>query len=418
MSTSMKEAALTYARRGWAVFPLHSPLGKGCSCRKGAECSSPGKHPRTDNGLKDASTDDAQVSEWWSRWPNANIGIVTGERSGLLVVDLDDHGHGSGAASLQELSSRYGAVPSTLTARTGSGIHLYFKHPGKAINNSVRKIGAGIDVRCDGGYVVAAPSRHASGQVYGWIDPERALADVPVWLLEGMATQVAAKEGSPTTRKSERSDSLLHEGKRNDGLFRIACELRGQQAMDEVQLRPVLHEMNMQLCVPPLPTSEVDSIVQSACKFPAELGSSKKPKRADDNPLHWFPVSVRSWLGDQDLAVMSDTQTGQYMWLMVYAWQRGGFLPADSNKLWKLAHAPSKRAFERERAVVLAEYEEVEINGERLLKNPAMVERWTKTYGAWMAKKKAGEASAAQRALLRQQKKEAEEGEPATNENN
>lgn len=418
MSTSMGEVALSYAKRGWAILPLYQPLGKGCSCPKGAECSSPGKHPRIQCGVKDASADLAQIVAWWSRWPNANIGIATGECSGLLVLDIDNHGNRAGEVSLARLADEHGGVPRTLSVKTGGGVHLYFRHPGSTVGNSIGKIGPGIDVRSDGGYVVAAPSLHISGRHYEWLDPEHELADIPMWLLNRMISPLAANDGLATTRTSSRSSSILSEGARNNGLFNIACELRGQQAMDAVQLKAVLREMNRQLCTPPLDDSEVDAIGLSACKYPAELGSSKKPKRAEQNPLYWFQFNVRSWLGDQNLAVMSDAQTGQYIWLKAYAWQRGGFLPADKNKLWKLAHASSKRAFERDCDLVLAEYEEVDMDGERLLKNQAMVEEWTRSYAAWQVKVQAGQASAAQRALERQQLRDTSEPPRTTTANN
>ena len=83
-------AALDYGRRGWAVVPLHTLTGDGCSCGR-LDCSSPGKHPRIKTGADHsaASTDAEQISQWWSLWPDANIGLVTGRRSGLLVVDVD-----------------------------------------------------------------------------------------------------------------------------------------------------------------------------------------------------------------------------------------------------------------------------------------------------------------------------------------
>src|SRR4051794_10601547 len=79
-------AALSYAVVGWPVLALHTPTRDGgCTCRR-ADCSSPGKHPGTRHGHRDASTDPAQITVWWTRWPNANVGVRTGE---LIVIDLD-----------------------------------------------------------------------------------------------------------------------------------------------------------------------------------------------------------------------------------------------------------------------------------------------------------------------------------------
>ena len=83
------ELALTYARRGWPVLPLHIPLGPSlCSCQQ-KDCKSIGKHPRVPNGLKDATTDLNIIQCWWEKWPRSNIGIVTGSLSKLIVVDVD-----------------------------------------------------------------------------------------------------------------------------------------------------------------------------------------------------------------------------------------------------------------------------------------------------------------------------------------
>src|SRR5581483_11533783 len=121
------DAAIVYARRGWAVFPCHCPAPGGCSCGS-QECSSPAKHPRVAGGLKSATTDEAQIREWWGRWPRANVAIRTGAVSGLVVVDIDpEHG---GDTSLQALTGQHGDLGGVRTIRTGSGgRHLYFRHP-------------------------------------------------------------------------------------------------------------------------------------------------------------------------------------------------------------------------------------------------------------------------------------------------
>jgi hypothetical protein len=128
------KAALAYAARGWLVVPLHNPKQDVCSCRK-KNCSSPGKHPRTEHGLKDGSMDEAQIKRWWEKWPNANLGILTGQGSGLLVLDVDGE---DGKTALKALTAEHDALPKTLcvkTERTGAdgkrkGCHYYFRAPG------------------------------------------------------------------------------------------------------------------------------------------------------------------------------------------------------------------------------------------------------------------------------------------------
>jgi hypothetical protein len=173
------DAALRYAQRGWAVFPCHEPAMGGCSCHR-EDCPSPAKHPRTPHGLRDASTDPEVVSRWWRRWPDANIGVRTGGESGLIVLDVDpDHG---GLRSLVELERRHGRLPPSLTVRTGTGRHYWFRHPGWPLRNSAGRLGPGIDLRGDGGYIIAPPSRHASGRRYQWTCGQP-LAPAPHWLL-------------------------------------------------------------------------------------------------------------------------------------------------------------------------------------------------------------------------------------------
>lgn len=166
--STLVEAACLYARAGWPIFPLHNPVNGGCSCRRSA-CRDRAKHPRTRHGFKDATTSEPQVASWWRRWPEANIGVVTGAASGLLVVDLDPAK--GGFASWTEACARSSSdEPITLRARTGSGgLHLYFRYPtGIAVRNK-QGIWPGVDIRGEGGYVVASPSLHISGGQYPWM---------------------------------------------------------------------------------------------------------------------------------------------------------------------------------------------------------------------------------------------------------
>jgi Bifunctional DNA primase/polymerase, N-terminal len=210
-------AALRYAECGFPVLPLHSITENGgCTCGK-TDCSSPGKHPRTLHGLKDASIDPDIIRRWWTQWPDANIGIVTGAVSGLLVVDIDG---AEGERSRDALIATHGPLPETLPARTGHGWHLYFKLPANcgSIRGSAGKLGKGIDTRADDGYVVAPPSVHASGIEYefiGGFDPQR-IALAPDWLLALLmnpcAAEPAKQEGSGPQEKQEGGEQEQKEG--------------------------------------------------------------------------------------------------------------------------------------------------------------------------------------------------------------
>lgn len=183
--------ALEYAARGWAVIPLHTTTGKGCSCARLHRCTSPGKHPRTQHGLEDGTTDGDQIRTWWGRWPKANVGIVTGAVSGLIVLDIDaDKG---GFQSLDDMQAENEQLDDTITVNTGGGgRHLYFAHPGTPIGNRGR-MRPGIDFRGDGGYVVAPPSGHQSGRQYEWAIELDEPAPLPAWL----ETELREREAIP-----------------------------------------------------------------------------------------------------------------------------------------------------------------------------------------------------------------------------
>jgi len=255
--SGVADAALVYARRGWPVLPCHAPLHGGCACTCGdPACTSPGKHPRIGGGLHAATTAEAQVRSWWCRWPHANVGIRTGAPSSLVVIDVDP-AHG-GDASLATLIDRHGTFfESTRTVRTGGGgWHFYFSHPGVTVRNDTgRRLGPGIDVRGDGGYVLAPPSVHASGRCYE-LDPGRkAVAPMPDWLIERL-TQEPDRPAFPRVARhapARWADAAVAgelgrlraatEGTRNDTLNRIAFRL-GQivaaGALDEAAVESVL----------------------------------------------------------------------------------------------------------------------------------------------------------------------------------
>lgn len=171
---TLRDEALAMVGRGWHIFP----------------CEPRGKRPAgalAPHGLNDATDDLDQVRDWWTREPDANIGLATGRRSGVIVIDLDGEEAEDNYGRLLLAHGSPGAEWCTdgATVRTGSGWHLYFAPPDVEVRNSASKIGKGIDVRGDGGYVVAPPSIHPSGRVYVWRDevPERGLPTLaPKWV--------------------------------------------------------------------------------------------------------------------------------------------------------------------------------------------------------------------------------------------
>ncbi len=173
---ALLEAAVQYAARGWPVFPLYEIRDGRCSCGR-PTCTSPGKHPRTIKGFKDATTDRDKIIAWWAVNPTANIGISTGQ-SGLVILDVDGF---EGQAELKALLAIHGRLPKTLTVRTGrpGGFHVYFV--GTGITSKIDKQHH-IDVRGTTGYVVAPPSNHISGVDYAWVDASLPPVPVPAWV--------------------------------------------------------------------------------------------------------------------------------------------------------------------------------------------------------------------------------------------
>ena len=256
---TMYHAAVEYIKMGLAVFPLEER----------------GKKPRTKNGCKDATTDAAQVKAWWQQWPNANIGIATGKKSGgIFVIDLDiDENKGlDGYHALQDWERENGSFPDSWMSITGrGGYHLYFKSDTEIKNRA--GIIDGIDVRGEGGYVVAPPSIHSNGRRYEWeYDPEEydlAKADNTV---NYFLSQTSDKYSTHFTMPA-----IVKSGERNTMVFRFACMMQAKGASDGAVLAATMSE-NQSKCNPPLEEAEVRQIVESALKY--EKG---KPIHIDDH---------------------------------------------------------------------------------------------------------------------------------------
>lgn len=185
-------AALEYAARGWRVFPLHGIVRGRCTCAQ-ADCPSPGKHPLVRRGHYDATTDELAIREWWRGWRRANIGVVTGAESGIAVIDVDLP---TAISSLDRLVAA--ATGTTLTGLTGGGgVHLFYATEDPELGNSAGRLPGlegelpGIDLRANGGYVVAPPSVHRSGARYEWLYEARGIAPAPTWLRQPARVSVA-----------------------------------------------------------------------------------------------------------------------------------------------------------------------------------------------------------------------------------
>ena len=179
-------AANLYAQKKMKVLPLYIVNLNKCSCSKGESCTSPGKHPATKNGLKDASNLIEQVEEWFNS-KLYNIGLLTGPENGFFVLDIDKKN--DGLQSFEEMENTNGKLPETYRVKTGGGgFHLYFKYPPNLTIHNKQEILKGIDIRGDGGYVVAPPSMHKSGALYE-ASPDldfsiKNFSEAPRWLIE------------------------------------------------------------------------------------------------------------------------------------------------------------------------------------------------------------------------------------------
>ena len=217
MSADLLGAALAYAGAGLRVLPLHSVdhIGE-CTCGA-SSCTSPGKHPSTAHGVREASADPEQVRQWWARWPTANVGLATGPAAGegLLgwwVLDLDKPKAGEidGRDALEVLAEIHGGLPRGAVSLTGSGgMHLLFRWPesGPAIRSRARVLrhdGAWVsaDTRGLGGYIVAPPSMHATGARYTWGEGAglEALCAAPAWLEAAVRARDEAKAATAGAR--------------------------------------------------------------------------------------------------------------------------------------------------------------------------------------------------------------------------
>ncbi len=266
-----KDYALAFVGLGMAVFPAHTARktaeGYICNCRFGAVCKAPAKHPVAQfapRGLKDASKDPAIVRKMFGGFGFRNVAIATGGISGIVVLDVD--AKNGGYESLTALEAQHGALPPTLNFNTGGGgKHYVFRHPGSEIRNSAGQLGSGLDVRGDGGYIVAPPSRHISGGLYQLAegcDLDTPIAPPPAWLLRLMQQSGgnSASLGKPTVANLVRG--TLPGGQRNTSITRIVGHLLAKRVDPHICLDLML-AFNEARCNPPLDASEVAGIVAS-----------------------------------------------------------------------------------------------------------------------------------------------------------
>jgi hypothetical protein len=257
---STQAAALSYAQRGWSVIPVEAG----------------GKRPLLAwLEFQQRVAEPGEIASWFARWPDANVGIVTGQVSKLLVVDVDPQ-H-DGIQSLVALEREHGTLPRTIEVHTGGGgRHLYFAYPPLRVPNRVG-IRPGIDLRCDGGYVVAPPSVHPSGGRYRWLagqGPEDLPAAVlPAWFLGATRAPAQGAHGLKHWRRIAHEG--VTEGQRNAVLASFTGHLLWHGVDPEIVM-DLMFAWNQARCRPPLADDEVARVVQSIARLHAA--------RSADNP--------------------------------------------------------------------------------------------------------------------------------------
>jgi hypothetical protein len=239
----MLRTALTLASRGLHVFP----------------CLPRDKRPATEHGFLDATRDAEVIKSWWRAEPTANVAVRTGAVSNLVVLDVD-----GAEAALMQLEAEHGALPPSVEVITARGRHIWFRHPGGTVPNSASRVAPHIDVRGDGGYVLAPPSVHPDGRRYSWsVDCAGAVATAPDWLLAKLAAPNGNGSATPSTDWQELIKGVA-EGARDNSLTKLTGYLLRRRVDPFVTLE-LIRMFNVARCSPPLPGSDIDRIVNSVC---------------------------------------------------------------------------------------------------------------------------------------------------------
>lgn len=232
--------ARAYASKGWESFPLKSKE----------------KTP-TVKWADVATKDNQMLLGWFDNFPDANIGIACGKRSGIVVLDVDKQHNGF--ESITELVSKHGALPPTPVSKTGNGgEHIFFKCPDNIdIRNSAGKIGKGLDIRANGGYVVAPPSVHPNGNQYEWVvrPSEVELAEMPEWMIEILKQPEEKKPVQPIT------DEMIPDGQRHDIFVKLAGSMRRKGFSTDAIFQALMVE-NTTRCLNPSPPEHILEIAQ------------------------------------------------------------------------------------------------------------------------------------------------------------
>ena len=340
------EQALAYGREGFKIFPI----------RQGTKNSPLVRWVRGGPG-EQATADPETIKKWWTNWPDANIGIATGP-SLLLVVDVDMKEGKNGEEALMRLERQFDALPKTREARTPTGgKHLYFTvtvSVRSTVNLNNRIIGDGLDIRSEGGMVVATGSETDKG-AYTWINPDMPIAEAPKWLVglcgkKTPGTKTVRTQKKPSERgcplapvvplDDERAvewaiQFLRHQsgaiqGKGGDHhTYVTVCGVKDQGVSHARCLTLLLEHWNDR-CEPPWRKEELKVKVDNAYAYGSEAPGSASPL-ADFEPIEGEDLIIKAV--EQ---VVSPLTTSRFLTLEQIqnmppaSWLIEGFVPEQS----------------------------------------------------------------------------------------
>lgn len=291
---SKLDYAKEYVFLGYNIFP----------------CKENGKQPLTMNGYKDASSNIDDIEAWWEAYPNANIGLPTGRENELIVLDVDVKNDADGIQSLNDLMVETGLFNSKAASTPSGGWHYYFNYPKgfDAIKNRVN-MRPGIDIRADGGYVIA-PGSVIDEDEYKFADNDNKIVDMSEKLLEVIT-------GESKVKIPEKNlDSSIKEGERNDQIFKLASRLRGEDVAFNIAEKEIIATASA--CTPPLPETEAIRTLQSAYdlyepnpKNPTDAGNAERMIGLFGDDIHyvyefkkWVYWNGSRWMFDEDGYIM------------------------------------------------------------------------------------------------------------------
>ena len=296
---SFKEHIKYYILGGLEIFP----------------CNSNKKSPLTKHGFKDASADEQVINNWWNKHPDANIGLPTGKVNNLVVVDVDVKNDAGGIDSLKQLQDECGKFDTRVVHTPSGGLHFYFSYPqGVDTIKNRTNMKPGIDIRADGGYVIA-PGSSIDGNYYNFKDKDKEIAELPRKLFEMLINDKNSINTDFDMEKEVSAGEVMfgvEQGSRNHSVFRLASKLRGDDVPREVAESQILIAAHN--CNPPLPEGEALRCLDSAYslyqpnpKNPTDAGNAIRLIKLFGSDIRyvyefkkWIHWDGSRWLFDED----------------------------------------------------------------------------------------------------------------------